>query len=142
MSIALAILLAVVVISASALSVLQKRSVLPHSYQSRKPLSDPEQTLYWRLREAMPDCVVLCQVAFSRFIEPRSVQRSMQRRLFSRISQKSVDFLLCLPDFTIVAAIELDDRTHRLDKDTQRDSIFASANVPLVRVNVRTDAAG
>lgn len=133
---ALTVLLALVVISVLALSVRQQRSALSDSYQSRKPLSEPEQTLYWRLREAMPDCVVLSQVAFSRFIEPKSAQRAMQRRLFSRISQKSVDFLVCLPDFTIVAAIELDDRTHRPDKDAQRDSIFASANVPLVRLNV------
>jgi len=137
LSIAWTVLLAVVIISVLALSIRQQRSALSNSYQSRKPLSEPEQILYWRLREAMPDCVVLCQVAFSRFIEPRSVQRALHTRLFSRISQKSVDFLVCLPDFTIVSAVELDDRTHRRDKDAQRESIFADANVPLIRLNVR-----
>src|SRR5688500_5075902 len=39
------------------------------AYASQRPLSDPEQTLFWRLREAMPECVVLSQVSFSRFIK-------------------------------------------------------------------------
>ena len=34
----------------------------------RKPLSDPEQVLYFRLREAFPECIVLAQVEISRVI--------------------------------------------------------------------------
>jgi hypothetical protein len=86
----------------------------------------------------MPDCVVLCQVAFTRFLEPTSRQKRTRRSLFFRIAQKSVDYLVCLPDFTIIAAIELDDGTHRPEKDARRDSIFASASVPLIRLQVRS----
>ena len=57
MSIALTVLLAAVVILALALSVRQRHSALSDSYQSRKVLSEPEQTLYWRLREAMPNSI-------------------------------------------------------------------------------------
>jgi very-short-patch-repair endonuclease len=39
--------------------------------------------------------------------------------------------------FTVVAAIELDDSTHQGAKDAQRDSIFESARLPLVRLHVR-----
>ena len=38
---------------------------------------------------------------------------------------------------TIVAALELDDGTHRNEKDARRDAIFNSAKVPVVRVHVR-----
>jgi len=106
------------------------------AYASKKPLSDPEQTLYWRLREAMPECVILSQVSFSRFIKP-GVTVASRRRLFNQIAQKTVDFLVCLPDFTLVAAVELDDGTHQRTRDAHRDSILRSADVPLVRLHVR-----
>ena len=105
-------------------------------YEAIKPLSDPEQTLYWRLKEAMPECVILGQVSFSRFLRPKAEARRGRRALFLRISQKTVDFLVCLPDFTVVAAIELDDSRHSKVKDMQRDAILRSAGVPVVRLNV------
>jgi len=85
----------------------------------------------------MPECIVLCQVSFSRFLEAYSPRGKGQRSLFNRIAQKSVDFLVCLPDFTIIAAVELDDGSHKRGKDARRDSIFASAKLPLVRLHVR-----
>jgi hypothetical protein len=137
MSLTFAFLLIVLFAAASWLSVRMRPSHYADSYRSTKPLSQPEQSLYWRLREAMPDCVVLCQVSLSRFLTPNSSRALVRRALFNRISQKSVDFLICLPDFTIIAVVELDDSTHRQEKDARRDSIFQSASVPLVRVNVR-----
>lgn len=107
------------------------------SYRAAIPLSEPEQTLYWRLREAMPECVVLCQVSFSRFLEPHGAPPAARQALFNRIAQKSADFLVCLPDFTVVAAVELDDGTHRRMKDARRDSILQSAGLPVVRMHVR-----
>lgn len=138
MSTSLILLVAALVIAAFALSAFRQTSSLVDAYRAKRPLSEPEQILYWRLREAMPDCVVLCQVAFSRFLEPSSRQERTRRRLFFRIAQKSVDYLVCLPDFTIIAAIELDDGTHRPDKDSRRDAIFASASIPLIRLQVRS----
>jgi hypothetical protein len=107
------------------------------AYRSNKPLSEPEQTLYWRLREAVPECVVLSQVTFSRFMTPDVRGRAQRRALFNRISSKSADFLVCLKDFTLVAAIELDDRSHSRDRDTRRDEILASAGIPVLRFNVK-----
>ena len=105
-------------------------------YESTKPLSEPEQALYWRLKEAMPECIVLGQVSFSRFLLPKSASTKTRRALFLRISQKTVDFLVCLPDFTVVAAVELDDKSHSTKKDVRRDEILQSAGVTIVRLNV------
>ena len=33
-------------------------------YQQIRPLRPPEQALYWRLVEALPECVILSQVTF------------------------------------------------------------------------------
>ena len=123
----------------AAILILRRRPSQPQTggYRSRKPLSEPEQVLFWRLREAVPECVVLSQVSFSRFIEPVSAYGGARQGLFNRISRKTVDFLVCLPDFSLVAAVELDNRTHLPAKDAMRDAILESAGIPMLRVNVR-----
>lgn len=109
-------------------------------YFGKKPLTEPERELYARLREAMPECVVLAQVALSSLVETKEEGRV--RPWFNRISQKSVDFVLCLPqDFTVVAVIELDDRTHqRTDRqkaDATKDEALRIAGHPILRFKVR-----
>jgi hypothetical protein len=135
MSLTLAFVVIAIIVAISWLSARIRPAAIANSYRANKPLSEPEQVLYWRLREAMPECVVLSQVSLSRFLEPNN--SGAMRALLNRIAQKSVDFLVCLPDFTVVAAVELDDSTHHGAKDTQRDSIFKSAGLPVVRLHVR-----
>ena len=60
-----------------------------------------------------------------------------------RIAQKHVDFLVCHPDTTrIIAAIELDDRTHERPLRRQRDvflnDVFRRAGIPLLRYRARS----
>lgn len=116
-----------------------RRSRLVFRFEQVCPLAGAEQVLYWRLVEALPECVVLPQVTFSRFLRP-SVEgrdrRAQHRALQNRISQKTVDFLVCLQDFTVVGAIELDDSSHAWARDEQRDAILECARVPLVRLRV------
>lgn len=105
-------------------------------YFGKKPLTESEQKLYARLREAMPECVVLAQVALSSLIETREEGRV--KPWFNRISQKSVDFVLCLPhDFTVVAVIELDDMSHtrpdRKRADNTKDTALRIAGHPILR---------
>jgi hypothetical protein len=65
------------------------------------------------------------------------------RRAFNKISQRHVDFLLCLPDsFKPVLAIELDDIRHkrkdRQEKDAFENQLFSnSGNLPLLRIKAR-----
>ena len=111
---------------------------VPLRYRQVKPLTAPEQTLYWRLREALPECVILSQVTFSRFMRPDTggiAPLQVYRTLQNRIAQKTLDFLVCLPDFTVVAAVELDDSTHRKDADRQRDELLNAANITVIRVS-------
>ena len=79
-------------------------------FHARKVLSEAEQILYWRLLEALPDHIVLAQVALSRLLE---VNRGFDSRAWhNRISQKNVDFVVCGRDSAILAVIELDDASH------------------------------
>ena len=133
--------LAAVAVLAALLAIRRRRrpaqTELPLRYRQLKPLSAAEQTLYWRLREALPECVVLSQVTFSRFMRPDTggvAPLAEYRALQGRISQKTLDFLVCLPDFTVVAAVDLDDSTHRGQADRQRDELLNAAGITVIRV--------
>jgi very-short-patch-repair endonuclease len=109
-------------------------------YKQTKPLSEVEQVLYWRLVSALPECIILCQVTFSRFMRPDFVGRVNFGRYVAqqnKISQKSIDFLVCLKDFTVVAAVELDDATHVTTADQARDELLQMAGIQVVRMHVR-----
>jgi very-short-patch-repair endonuclease len=65
-------------------------------------------------------------------------------RLRGMFSQKIVDFVAqARDDGSIVAIIELDDRTHDAERDSKRDVMLASAGYRIVRWNSKTkpDAA-
>src|SRR5690349_14064254 len=73
-------------------------------------LSEPEQVLYRRLVEALPECLVLPQVQLARALRFKRGQRD--NAVWNRICQLSIDFLIVRPDTSIIAAIELDDSSH------------------------------
>jgi len=123
------IVLALVVLAALAVAfVMLKRrassdaSNAPWPLYAKKPLTQPEQVLYHRLVAAMPECIVLAQVQLSQVL---GVKKGFNFHAWNnRINRMSLDFLVCLKDSTIVAAVELDDKTrrrrHRASRPTQR----------------------
>ena len=115
-----------------------RASAGPWPFMVRKPMSVPEQVLYFRLLEVLPEHIVLAQVQLSRFL---GVKRGHPVQAWlNRINRLSVDFLILKKDATVVAAIELDDKTHqRSDRraaDARKDRALADAGVKLVRWNV------
>lgn len=107
-------------------------------FYAKKPLSQPEQVLYHRLVAAMPECIVLAQVQLSRVLGVKKGSNFHQWN--NRINRMSLDYVLCLKDSTIVAAIELDDKTHekasRIKDDEKKARALASAGVVLIRWHV------
>ena len=107
-------------------------------YEQFRPLSEVEQVLYWRLVEALPECVVLAQVPFTRFMKPPEAGEKIAirhyRAMYARIAGKRVDFLVCLRDFTVVAAVELDDVSSERRKDSTREDLLKSAGITPLRV--------
>lgn len=104
-------------------------------FYAKKPLSQPEQVLYHRLLAAMPECIVLAQVQLSRVL---GVKKGFNFREWNnRIDRMSLDFLVCLKDSTIVAAVELDDKSHekpsRIEADAKKEKALSAAGVALVR---------
>jgi len=107
-------------------------------FSVRRPLTEPEQVLYYRLCKALPDYMVLAQVGLSRFL---AVRRGHDARgWYNRINRMSVDFLVCTRDAEVVAAIELDDASHqrpdRAGADDKKQTALRAAGVRLLRYNV------
>ncbi|MFD0930662.1 DUF2726 domain-containing protein [Methylophilus glucosoxydans] len=104
-------------------------------FYAKRPLSQPEQILYFRLIEALPDHIILAQVQLSRFL---GVKKGHNYQSWSnRINRMSADFVICKKDASVVAVIELDDSTHqKLDRqiaDSKKDKALTAAAIKVVR---------
>ena len=110
-------------------------------YQARPILTPNEQEFYRRMVQALPQHVVLTQVAMSALIEPRvdrTKNGSKYMGLRARFSQKYVDFVVCRPKkLQVVAIVELDDVTHDAGKDALRDEMLEGAFYNVVRWHSR-----
>ncbi len=104
----LLVVLVVLAVCAVVFIMLKKRASsgagdAPWPFYAKKPLSQPEQVLYHRLVAAMPECIVLAQIQLSRVL---GVKKGFNFREWNnRIDRMSLDFLVCLKDSTIVAAV-------------------------------------
>ena len=104
-------------------------------FYAKKPLSQPEQVLYFRLIQALPEHIILAQVQLSRLL---GVKKGNNYQAWSnRINRMSADFVVCNKDSSIVAVIELDDATHeredRQAADAKKDKALGAAGVQIVR---------
>lgn len=111
----------------------------PWPFYAKKPLSQPEQVLFHRLVKALPGHIVLAQVQLSRVL---GVKKGFKTQGWNnRINRMSYDFVICALDATVLAAIELDDKTHsspsRVAADAKKDRATAAAGIRLVRWNVK-----
>ncbi len=101
----------------------------------KRPLTTPEQVLYFRLLEALPDQVILAQVQLSRFLEVKN-GHDVQAWI-NRINRMSADFVVCAKDASVLAVIEVDDASHdrsvRRDADARKENALAAAGVRLIR---------
>lgn len=92
-------------------------------------LTEREQAMHNRLKQSLPDLVVLAQVSFGALLTARS---QAARNTFDR---KIADFVVCDKALQVLAVIELDDSTHKTKraKDADRDSMLMGAGYRVLR---------
>lgn len=85
--------------------------------------------MYQALTTALPECVVLAQVAFSALV---TTTRQADRNRFDR---KVADFLICSKQLTPIVVIELDDSSHHKKhaQDADRDAMLRNAGYQTIR---------
>lgn len=146
----LSFIVALLLLAVVALVILKKRGLLggtngPWPFYAKRPLTQPEQVLYHRLVKSLPEHIVLAQVQVSRVL---GVKKGFKFNEWNnRINRLSYDFVVCSKDSTVLAAIELDDKSHeaasRRETDKKKEKATASASVRLIRwhVNALPDQA-
>ena len=104
---------------------------------AKPPLTPREQAMYFRLQAALPEHVILAQVAFSALLTTRD------RPTRSTFDRKVCDFVVCSKAFQVVAVVEVDDASHkgREAADAKRDAILAAAGYRVVRFKQVPDLA-
>jgi very-short-patch-repair endonuclease len=141
-----ALLIGLVVLAVIVLAFLKQRgtptgdSTGPWPFYVKRPLTQVEQVLYHRLIRALPDHIVLAQVQVSRVL---GVKRGSNFHEWNnRINRLSYDFVVCGTDSTVIAVIELDDKSHdtpeRGKTDDKKDKATADAGLRLIRWHVAT----
>jgi hypothetical protein len=138
------IVLSVVVLAlvgVGALSLLRRPRPAKALPVSAKPLlSRPEQVLYGRLVRAFPGRVILAQVALSQLLVAARAEDGSAQPIANRFRQLVADFVVCAPDFTALAVIELDDSSHhrnsQRERDQRKDQFLQAAGIKVIRVAV------
>lgn len=109
-------------------------------FYAKKPFPQPEQVLYFRLTQALPEHIILAQVQLSQLLGVK--KGSNHQSWLNRINRMSADFVVCKKDSTIVAVIELDDATHqqakRQEADAKKDKALSAAEIKIIRWQVKT----
>lgn len=97
--------------------------------RKKRPLTEREQSMFFRLCSTFPQHVVLSQVAFSALLV------SKQQATRNGYNRKVADFVLCTKAFDILAVIELDDSSHKGKEgaDTDRDAWLTKVGHRVVR---------
>lgn len=88
-----------------------------------------EKVMFGLLKEAIPECHIFVQVALGGILWTSSYATR------NKFSQKIADFVITDQNFTILAVIELDDKSHigKEDKDAERDQMVREAGYKTLR---------
>jgi hypothetical protein len=116
-------------------------------YRRQDTLFTAAELSFYRVldRAVGNDYRIFAKVRMADVVSPqRTVFRGLWWKAFTKVSSKHVDYLLVQSDtLAIVAAIELDDRSHaqkdRRERDRFVQKAFAQAGIPLLRIQARRD---
>jgi hypothetical protein len=111
----------------------KKAETKPKYMDKFQLMNKSEKLLFDRLREATPALLVFSQVSMSQLFH---ITNDRKREQLKEIGKKSVDFLLCREDTSIVVAIELNGPTHaqesQIFSDNQKMNALKDAGIPLI----------
>ncbi|PFH10955.1 uncharacterized protein DUF2726 [Collimonas sp. PA-H2] len=100
-------------------------------YIKKKPLSNHEQVLYWRLVGALPDHMVLAQVSLGRCLGTKDSGG------LDSMTSKNLDFVVCDKASDVVAVIEIDTKNYSSKivskEDERKYKALKKAGIDIIR---------
>jgi len=107
--------------------------------------SPAELSFYLILKQALSnEYEIFGKVRIADIIRPeKKLNHKLQKIALNRIAQKHFDYVICDPKtLSIIAVIELDDRSHNTEKAIRRDSflneVCKSAGIKLIRFKAKS----
>lgn len=130
------ILLAMLIATLIFSSKMKGRQISP--YAPKRLMTDHEKAFFPKLEKAasrLGGYRVFPQVAMAAVIDThRDLTKSARLATRNTFDRKIIDFVIVDENMHVVMIVELDDRTHRRDKDARRDLITAGAGYATVRL--------
>jgi len=109
----------------------------PWPVAAKDLLTERERSLYQSLSDLYPDHKLFVQVALSQLIDVPE-DHPERPSIRNQFSQLVADFVLCRSNLSVIAVIELDDRSHerpdRQRADARKNKALADAGIRLVRI--------
>jgi hypothetical protein len=106
--------------------------------QRKRLLTPNEIEFLYRLQRALPAHHVFPQVSFAAFLtDDGKLSRKSSWAVRARFDRKIADYVVCDQNFSIIALVELDDRTHDAKADRHRDAITRAAGYQTIRFQSR-----
>ncbi len=140
-SITVLVIFLVVAMAVATLAALKAAKRHEATYRARPLMTDNELEFFGRLVKAVPEHFIFPQVAMSAILQTTETDRKKAYGDHLRIAQQRVDYLVCKADGSIVAVVELDDKTHRVAKDKVRDARLQQAGIRTLRFESRRKPA-
>ncbi|MDG6882512.1 Protein of uncharacterised function (DUF2726) [Phocoenobacter uteri] len=108
-------------------------------YHKMEVMNRTEKILFYKLKKAFPSLHIFTQIPFSCIVKPASCDDKLNRRLFWKINQKRVDFLICNERLETILIIELDGASHQNKRylDKERDEFFSKNGIRTVRFDTK-----
>lgn len=124
-----------------ALIISYKKKTLPNGnlFEKQCILNKTERILFQKLNVALPEFNVFVQVPFSCIVTAKTCFYKKKQKLFWKINQKRVDFLICNENLESLLIIELDGSSHNKKKhiDQERDEFFKKCGLNTIRFQVK-----
>jgi len=141
--IALIIIIAIAILMLDRLKGGKSEPSFPY-IQKKSLLSPAERSFFGVLKSATDGQLeIFCQVRLADIIGlKKGLEKSERQSAFNKIKAKHIDFVLCAPsDLKILAAIELDDKSHNQKKRMERDGfindVFKEVGISLIRFKAK-----
>jgi hypothetical protein len=127
------LVIVVIVVVGIASALLQPLGAAP-KLRAKLFMTEAETAFYRRLRVAAAPLNVAPQVAMAAIVTTAGGGNDKRRGARNTFDRKIIDFVLFDDDGNVKLLVELDDRTHRTDKDAARDKLTASAGYRTLRM--------
>lgn len=109
------------------------KSLIQYKYKSKPLMTKNEFEFFNRLVLALPEYYVCPQVSLGALLEGDTTDYKLKNSIRLTFAQKFADYVVFSKENTVIAIVELDDKTHVKEKDDKRDAMLNQAGYKTIR---------